>query len=104
MTPPSEHPETTAIRTQVRVSPEQEHSVPLFLTSSFVFESAEQARALFAEEIQGNIYSRYSNPNVDEFVQKICRLEGAADGVATASGMAAVFATFAALLKAGDHG
>ena len=103
MTPPSEHPETTAIRTQVRVGPEREHSVPLFLTSSFVFESAEQARALFAEEIQGNIYSRYSNPNVDEFVQKICGLEGAADGVATASGMAAVFATFAALLKAGDH-
>jgi O-succinylhomoserine sulfhydrylase len=103
MTPPSEHPETTAIRTQVRVGPEREHSVPLFLTSSFVFENAEQARALFAEEIQGNIYSRYSNPNVDEFVQKICGLEGAADGVATASGMAAVFATFAALLKAGDH-
>ena len=103
MTPPSEHPETTAIRTQLRVGPEREHSVPLFLTSSFVFETAEQARALFAEEIQGNIYSRYSNPNVDEFVQKICGLEGAADGVATASGMAAVFATFAALLKAGDH-
>lgn len=103
MTPPSEHPETSAIRTQVRVSPEREHSVPLFLTSSFVFDSAEQARALFADEIEGNIYSRYSNPNVDEFVEKICKLEGAADGVATASGMAAVFATFAALLKAGDH-
>lgn len=103
MTPPSKHPETTAIRTQVRVSSEREHSVPLFLTSSFVFDSAEQARALFADAIPGNIYSRYSNPNVDEFVQKICRLEGAADGVATASGMAAVFATFAALLKAGDH-
>jgi O-succinylhomoserine sulfhydrylase len=77
--------------------------VPLLLTSSFVFDSAEQARALFADEIQGNIYSRYSNPNADEFVEKICRLEGADDGVATASGMAAVFATLAALLKAGDH-
>ncbi|HZM27852.1 MAG TPA: aminotransferase class I/II-fold pyridoxal phosphate-dependent enzyme [Gemmatimonadales bacterium] len=103
MTPHSEHPETTAIRTQVPASPEREHSVPLFLTSSFVFESAEQARALFAEEIPGNIYSRYSNPNADEFVRKICQLEGADDGVATASGMAAVFATLAALLKAGDH-
>jgi O-succinylhomoserine sulfhydrylase len=98
-----EHFETLAIRTQVPVTPEREHSVPLFLTSSFVFESAEQARALFADEIQGNIYSRYSNPNADEFVQKICRLEGAEDGIATASGMAAVFATLAPLLKAGDH-
>ena len=103
MSPRAEHPETAAIRTQVRVSPEREHSVPLFLTSSFVFDSAEQARALFADEIQGNIYSRYSNPNADEFVEKICRLEEADDGVATASGMAAVFATLAALLKAGDH-
>jgi O-succinylhomoserine sulfhydrylase len=98
-----EHFETLAIRTQVPVTEEREHSVPLFLTSSFVFESAEQARALFADEIQGNIYSRYSNPNADEFVQKMCRLEGAEDGIATASGMAAVFATFAALLKSGDQ-
>jgi O-succinylhomoserine sulfhydrylase len=103
VTPHSKHPETAAIRTQVPVSPEREHSVPLFLTSSFVFDSAEQARALFAEEIPGNIYSRYSNPNADEFVRKVCGLEGADDGVATASGMAAVFATLAALLKAGDH-
>jgi len=98
-----EHFETLAIRTQVPVTEEREHSVPLFLTSSFVFESAEQARALFADEIQGNIYSRYSNPNADEFVQKMCRLEGAEDGIATASGMAAVFATLGALLKSGDH-
>lgn len=103
MTSPSDHFETLAIRTQVPVTPEREHSVPLFLTSSFVFESAEQARALFAEEVSGNIYSRYSNPNADEFVQKMCRLEGAEEGIATASGMAAVFATLAALLKAGDH-
>ncbi len=103
MTRGPEHFETLAIRTQVPVTEEREHSVPLFLTSSFVFDSAEQARALFADEIQGNIYSRYSNPNADEFVQKMCRLEGAEDGIATASGMAAVFATFATLLKSGDH-
>ena len=103
MTRGPEHFETLAIRTQVPVTEEREHSVPLFLTSSFVFESAEQARALFADEIQGNIYSRYSNPNADEFVQKMCRLEGAEDGIATASGMAAVFATLGALLKSGDH-
>ncbi len=103
MTERSDHFETEAIRTQVPTGPEREHSVPLFLTSSFVFDSAEQARALFADEIAGNIYSRYSNPNTDEFVRKICRLEGAEDGIATASGMAAVFATFAALLSSGDH-
>jgi O-succinylhomoserine sulfhydrylase len=98
-----EHFETQAIRTQVPAGAEREHSVPLFLTSSFVFESAEQARALFADEIAGNIYSRYSNPNTDEFVRKVCLLEGAEDGIATASGMAAVFATLAALVAAGDH-
>jgi O-succinylhomoserine sulfhydrylase len=97
------HPETLAIRTQAERTAEREHSVPLYLTSSFVFESAEQARALFADEIPGNIYSRYSNPNTDEFVRKLCRLEGAEDGIATASGMAAVFATFGALLSRGDH-
>ncbi len=95
--------ETLAIRTQVPTSPEREHAVPLYLTSSFVFESAEQARALFADEIPGNIYSRYSNPNVDELVEKLCRLEGAEDGIATASGMAAVFVSLAALLASGDH-
>jgi O-succinylhomoserine sulfhydrylase len=95
--------ETLAVRTQIPTSPEREHSVPLFLTSSFVFDSAEQARALFADEIPGNIYSRYSNPNADELVRKICLLEGAEDGIATASGMAAVYASMAALLQAGDH-
>ena len=78
-------------------------TVPLFLTSSFVFDSAEQARALFADEEQGNIYSRYSNPNSDELVRKLCALEGAETGLATASGMAAVFASLAALLSSGDH-
>ncbi len=99
----SRHPETDAIRTQVPTSAEREHAVPLYLTSSFVFDSAEQARALFAEELPGNIYSRYSNPNTDEFIAKLCRLEGAEDGVATASGMAAVFASLAGLLSSGDH-
>lgn len=97
------HPETLAIRLQAERTAEREHSVPLFLTSSFTFESAEQARALFADEIPGNVYSRYSNPNADEFVAKMCALEGAEDGIATASGMAAVFASLAALLQAGDH-
>ena len=97
------HPETLAVRLQTDRSPQREHSVPLFLTSSFVFDSAEQARALFADEEEGNVYSRYTNPNADEFVRKLCALEGAEDGMATASGMAAVFATFASLLSAGEH-
>ena len=97
------HPETLAIRAQVPTSAEREHSVPLYLTSSFVFDSAEQARALFADEEQGNIYSRYSNPNTDELVRKLCLLEGAEDGIATASGMAAVYVAMASLLKSGDH-
>jgi len=96
-------PETLAIREQVERSAEREHSVPIFLTSSFVFDSAEQARALFADEITGNVYSRYSNPNAEEFVRKMCAMEGAEDGLATASGMAAVFTVFATLLSKGDH-
>ncbi|MEX1183743.1 MAG: aminotransferase class I/II-fold pyridoxal phosphate-dependent enzyme [Gemmatimonadota bacterium] len=97
------HPETLAIRLQAERSEAREHSVPLFMTSSFTFESAEQARALFADEIDGFVYSRYANPNVDELVAKLCALEGAEDGIATASGMAAVFAVFGALLRSGDH-
>ncbi|MQA89637.1 MAG: aminotransferase class I/II-fold pyridoxal phosphate-dependent enzyme [Gemmatimonas sp.] len=96
-------PETRAIREQVKTTAQREHSVPLFLTSSFVFDSAEQARALFADEIPGNVYSRYSNPNAEELVRKLCAMEGAQDGLATASGMAAVFAVFASLLSTGDH-
>ena len=94
--------ETTAIRTALEPSPHREHSTPVYLTSSFVFENAEQARAIFAEEEQGNVYSRYTNPNTDEFVRKIAALEGFKHGIATASGMAAVFATLGALLEAGD--
>lgn len=97
------HPETLAIRQQVPRSPEREHAVPLYLTSSFVFDDAEQARALFADEVPGNIYSRYSNPNTDEFVAKLVALEAAEDGIATASGMAAVFVSLAALVSAGQH-
>jgi O-succinylhomoserine sulfhydrylase len=75
----------------------------LYLTSSFVFDDAEQARAMFADEISGNIYSRYSNPNTNEFIAKLCLMEGTEDGVATASGMAAMFSSMAALLRMGDH-
>jgi O-succinylhomoserine sulfhydrylase len=95
--------ETIAIRTQVERSVHREHSTPLYLTSSFVFDDAEQARALFADEVQGNIYTRFSNPNNNEFVEKICKMEGAEDGIATASGMSAIFTSFFALLKTGDH-
>ena len=95
--------ESKLIRTQIERSPNREHSVPLYLTSSFIFDDAEQGRAIFAEEIGGNIYSRYSNPNTTEFIKKVCDLEGAEDGLAFASGMAAVFASFAGLLRSGDH-
>ncbi|MCC6241491.1 MAG: aminotransferase class I/II-fold pyridoxal phosphate-dependent enzyme [Gemmatimonadaceae bacterium] len=97
------HFETQAIRTQAPVSAAREHSVPLYLTSSFRFDDAEHARALFAEEVGGNIYSRYANPNTDEFVQKVCLLEGAEEGIATASGMSAVFTALAARVQSGDH-
>lgn len=95
--------ETLAIRKQTPRSENREHSAPIYMTSSFVFEDSEQARALFADEIEGNIYTRFSNPNTSEFVEKICAMEGAEDGIATASGMSAVFTSMAALLKAGDH-
>jgi O-succinylhomoserine sulfhydrylase len=95
--------ETKSIRTQAKKSNINEHSAPIYLTSSFIFESAEHGRELFAEEISGNIYSRFSNPNTSEFIEKMCSLENAEDGFAFASGMAAVFAGFAALLKSGDH-
>ncbi|MGN7824437.1 O-succinylhomoserine sulfhydrylase [Chitinophaga sp. 22536] len=97
------HPETNAVRIQTARTNEMEHSTPMFLTSSFCFDNAEEMRATFADETDFNIYSRFSNPNVDEFVQKMCALEGAEAGYATASGMSAIFASFMALLKAGDH-
>lgn len=95
--------ETEAIRTQLERTKFLEHSTPMYLTSSFVFEDAEDMRASFAEEKEHNIYSRYSNPNSSEFIDKVCKMEGAENGFAFASGMAAVFSTFAALLESGDH-
>ncbi|MCJ8166791.1 aminotransferase class I/II-fold pyridoxal phosphate-dependent enzyme [Pontibacter sp. E15-1] len=95
--------ETNAIRLQAKRSHNREHSVPLYLTSSFAFENAEQARAVFADEEPGSIYSRFSNPNVDELVEKMCYLENAEDGFAFATGMSAVFTSMASLLKSGDH-
>ncbi|MCU0448569.1 MAG: aminotransferase class I/II-fold pyridoxal phosphate-dependent enzyme [Bernardetiaceae bacterium] len=97
------HFETRAVRTQAQPSDFREHSVPLYLTSSFTFEDAEQARALFADELPGNIYTRYSNPNTSELIEKLCQMEGTEDGIATASGMAAMFTSMAALLRSGDH-
>ena len=95
--------ETEAIRTQIERSQFLEHSNPLYLTSSYVFEDAEDMRASFAEEKKRNVYSRYSNPNTTEFIEKVCKMEGAEGGYAFASGMSAVFSTFAALLDSGDH-
>ncbi len=95
--------ETQAIRSQTERTQFREHSTPLYLTSSFVFDDAEQARALFADEISGNIYTRFSNPNNNEFIEKMCLLEGCEDGIPTASGMSAMFTSMAALLQSGDH-
>ena len=95
--------ETNAIRIQAERSLHQEHSVPVFETSSFVFKNAEEAKAIFAEEKEGNIYSRYSNPNNDELIDKLCLLEGTEDGLTTASGMAAIFLGMLTFLRPGDH-
>ncbi|TGK52538.1 trans-sulfuration enzyme family protein [Leptospira bouyouniensis] len=98
-----EHFETEAIRIQTKRTGEKEHSTPLFLTSSFVFDDAEHARALFAEEVTGNQYTRFSNPNTTELIEKLCALENTEDGIATASGMSAVFTSIFGLVKSGDH-
>lgn len=95
--------QTQAIRIQTERTQEMEHSTPLFLTSSFCFDNAEEMRAAFADESDDNIYSRFSNPSVQEFVDKLVALEGAEAGYATASGMSAVFGSFMALLKQGDR-
>ncbi|RNI31491.1 trans-sulfuration enzyme family protein [Rufibacter latericius] len=97
------HPLTKAIRIQTERTNEMEHATPMFLTSSFAFDNAEDMRAAFADETDDNIYSRFSNPSVQEFTDKMVALEGAEAGYATSSGMSAVFASFMALLKAGDH-
>ena len=97
------HPITEAIRIQTQRTNEMEHATPLFLTSSFCFDNAEEMRAAFADETDDNIYSRFSNPNTQELVDKMVAMEGAEAGYAMATGMAAVFASFMALLKTGDH-
>ena len=97
------HDQSKLIRTQIERTAEGEHSSPLFLTSSFCFDEAERMRAAFADESDDNIYSRFSNPNVQEFVDRLAVLEHAEAGFATASGMSAVFGSFMALLKKGDH-
>ena len=97
------HRITQAIRIRTDQTPEKEHSSPIFLTSSFCYDDAEQMRAVFADEQEGNIYSRFSNPTVQEFTDRLAALEGAETGFATASGMSAVFASFLAFLKKGDH-
>lgn len=95
--------ETQAIRTQIPSTHAQEHATPLYLTSSFTYENAEEMRAAFAGENDKNIYSRFSNPNFQEFTDKLCLMEGAEAGYAFATGMSAVFSTFAALLNSGDE-
>ena len=100
----SQHPETRAIRIQTEKTNQKEHATPLFLTSSFTYDSAEQMAEAFADDnLDINIYSRFSNPTVDEFITKMADLEGADDGVATGTGMAAIFGTFMTFLGKGDH-
>jgi len=82
--------ESKLIRTQTPRSSNREHSTPLYLTSSFIFDDAEQGRAIFADEQEGNIYSRYSNPNTTEFIDKVCELEGAEAGLAFSSGLSSL--------------
>ncbi|NME66867.1 trans-sulfuration enzyme family protein [Flammeovirga aprica] len=95
--------ETIAVRAQTPRSQNREHSVPIYATSSFTFEDADHANALFSDEVEGNIYSRYSNPNNDEFIDKLVKLEGAEAGIATSSGMAAMFLSIASFVSQGDH-
>lgn len=97
------HDETAVIRDRAERSQHGEHATSIYLSSSFEFDDAEHARALFANEVEGNVYSRYSNPNNDEFVSRMCSLERTEDGISVASGMSAIFTCFAALLRQGDH-
>src|ERR1041384_6883988 len=100
----SQRRESKAIRIQTPKTDQKEHSTPLFLTSSFTYDSAEEmAEAFLDDSLDVNIYSRFSNPTVDEFIKKVATLEGAEDGVATGTGMAAIFSTFMTFLNAGDH-
>src|SRR6476660_5308910 len=98
-----QHPITKVIRNQTERTNEMEHSGPIFLTSSFCYDNAEDMRAAFADETNDNIYSRFSNPSTQEFIDRLCILEGAEAGFPTASGMSAIFGCFMALMKQGDH-
>jgi O-succinylhomoserine sulfhydrylase len=95
--------QTKLIRIQTEKTQFREHSTPLYMTSSFCFEDAQMGKDLFDNSLEGNIYSRFSNPTVQEFVDKVCMLEEMEDGIATSTGMAAVYAGFAAHLQSGDH-
>src|ERR1700761_1224899 len=97
------HRITEAIRIRTDRTPEKEHSSPLFLTSSFCYDDAEEMRAVFADEKEGYIYSRFSNPSVQEFTDRLCALESTEAGFATSSGMSAIVASFLTFLKKGDH-
>jgi O-succinylhomoserine sulfhydrylase len=97
------HLDTLAVRAGIERTAEGEHAEPIFATSSYVFANAAEAADRFAGEESGNVYSRYTNPTVRVFEQRIAALEGAEDAVGTASGMAAILSTAMALLKAGDH-
>lgn len=104
-----EHPlfnagmETLAVRAGQKRTQEGEQGEPIFATSSYVFESAAQAAARFSGDEEGNVYSRYTNPTVRAFEERIAAMEQAESAVATSSGMAAILATFVALLDIGDH-
>lgn len=95
--------ETQAIRTQCQRSQYNEHTTPLYLTSSFVFDNAEEMRAVFAEEIDKFSYSRFNNPNQTELIEKLCLLEKAEAGYTFSTGMAAIFGSIFPLIKPGDH-
>ena len=95
--------QTKAVREGHHATEEQEHSEAIFLTSSYRFKSAEQAADRFENKQKGNVYSRFTNPTVDAFQNKLAALEGAEKCQATASGMSAIFATIMTLLKPGEH-
>jgi O-succinylhomoserine sulfhydrylase len=99
----SAHRITEAIRIRANQTPDKEHSSPLYLTSSFCYDDAEDMRAVFADEKDAFMYTRFSNPTVKEFTDRLCALEGAEAGFATASGMSAIVASFLSFLKQGDH-
>lgn len=104
-TPPQDQrrAETQLIHTRAAAGDFREQVTPLYMASGFTFENAEQARAVYAGEVPGYVYTRWENPNTDELVARLCALEGAEAGIATASGMAAIFTILAGLLNSGDH-